>query len=433
MAAAKFASLLLFVISQAKASSPRTGLSSGLAQPSFSDFIAAHGRTYQPGSDEYAQRLALFEKRVAEVQEHNAVPGQLWAKGINKLADRTDSELAALRGYRRQARAGGREARQPFELMGWEASRGHPSSRLMELPADFSWKHSLHAMQEIEDQGGCGSCWAFAASTVLRAHSQLFQSDRKFSQQQIVACTPNPEECGGQGGCRGATIELAMDYVAQNGCVTAHELPYTESDNTCPASMIQDGGDSSSASGPHSGGGLAFGMTGYHKLPENELQPLLLALTERGPIGVSIATSSGWNSYSHGIIAGCPRDVVIDHAVTLVGYGQDGGVKYWQIQNSWGPDWGEGGFIRMMRHAHDEEAAYCGVDNQPEVGSGCRGGPPKVNVCGSCGILYDTVVPTFQLSTTGWWSTRGNHTPIMLEQTASTRRLLRVKAHAPGQ
>lgn len=420
MAAAKFTSLLLCVVSEALGAS----LDDSSLVPSFAEFMVTHGRTYQPGTSEYAQRLALFEERVAQVHAQNAVPGQLWTAGINKLADRTDMELAQLRGYRHQARSSSSSsAQQPFELLGWASK---PPS-LANMPTSFTWAKHLKAMKHVEDQGGCGSCWAFAAATVLRAHSELYQKDRHFSQQQIVSCTPNPRQCGGEGGCKGATIELAMDYVAKAGCSTVRDMPYTGTDGTCPHSMLSLEGSEMSGHG----GGAQFGMTGFQKLPENKLEPLLQALTERGPVGISLATGFKWNIYRHGIMNACQKDAVIDHAVTLVGYGQQAGTKYWQIQNSWGPSWGEGGFVRLQRHDHEKEAAYCGIDSKPEVGSGCEGGPSKVKVCGTCGILYDAVVPTFELSTTGWWAVTGNRTGMALRQNSTHLRHLR--AHAPGK
>merc|ERR1740117_984021 len=114
-----------------------------------------------------------------------------------------------------------------------------------------------------------------------------------------------------------------------------------------------------------------------------------------------------WNLYSSGIMDACPKDTVIDHAVVLLGFGSEAGTKYWQIQNSWGPDWGEDGYIRIQRFDHEDEKEYCGWDTSPEIGSGCSDGPSKVWVCGHCGILNDVVVPHFALSEDGWWSKHG--------------------------
>ncbi len=40
----------------------------------------------------------------------------------------------------------------------------------------------------------------------------------------------------------------------------------------------------------------------------------------------------------------------VDHSVLLYGWGEEDGVKYWELQNTWGDDWGEeGGNFRMLR------------------------------------------------------------------------------------
>jgi len=50
-------------------------------------------------------------------------------------------------------------------------------------------------------------------------------------------------------------------------------------------------------------------------------------------------------TYGSGIFNGvCGQ---YDHAVTAVGYGNEGGVDYWIIRNSWGGDWGEHGTFRL--------------------------------------------------------------------------------------
>lgn len=42
-------------------------------------------------------------------------------------------------------------------------------------------------------------------------------------------------------------------------------------------------------------------------------------------------------------------DAKQNHAVTIVGYGVANGTKYWDVKNSWGENWGEGGYFKMRR------------------------------------------------------------------------------------
>lgn len=87
------------------------------------------------------------------------------------------------------------------------------------------------------------------------------------------------------------------------------------------------------------------------------------------------------------------RNIDIDHAVVLMGYGEENGVKYWTIRNSWGTLWGEDGYIRLIRH--EKEQTHCGYDRTPMDGSACADEHvTEQYVCGTCGILFDTSYPT---------------------------------------
>jgi len=375
----------------------------------FEAFKVQHGRNYERDSPGHDQRLALFIQRCAEVEQQNARPRRLWTAVVNTFADRTDSELARLRGWKGGATSSrGRHSAIATNGMVGSGTFLRQRSKGKQLPKAFMNWTNLESSSHIKDQGGCGSCWAVATANVLDAHSEIYQKRRKFSVQELVSCVPNPHNCGGAGGCDGATVELALHWALNHGLATEDENPYVGSDGVCskassalqlPTSAEEDDHlDEITAPGMHHAAvgavGTSFGMHGWERLPENAYEPLLRAVVEHGPVAVSLA-ASGWFGYDKGIYDGCSKDAVIDHAVTLTGFGEDeeAGQLFWLIQNSWGPSWGEKGYIRLLRT--DGENEFCGIDKQPEVGTACNGGPKEVRVCGMCGILYDNALPHF--------------------------------------
>jgi len=195
-------------------------------------------------------------------------------------------------------------------------------------------------------------------------------------------CTPNPLQCGGSGGCAGATAEIAYDYVKSNPVYQEKDYPYTSGNGVNYPCKLPPYPAVPSAT-----------IDGYVQLPENNYTALINAIATIGPIAVSV-DASRWSPYKSGVYNACNQAKPdIDHAVVLMGYGTDPTLgDYWLVRNSWASTWGEKGYIRVARTASEE--TRCGVDTTPQDGTACAGDNTPVNVCGTCGIPYDSCYPT---------------------------------------
>jgi KDEL-tailed cysteine endopeptidase len=93
----------------------------------------------------------------------------------------------------------------------------------------------------------------------------------------------------------------------------------------------------------------------------------LQAACAQQPVSVAIqANQMAFQLYNSGIIDAKCGDS-LDHGVLLVGYGHDDALNqdYWKIKNSWGPTWGEKGYVRVLRDMNTLGTGMCGLQSQP--------------------------------------------------------------------
>jgi len=312
-------------------------------------------------------RRQIFESRLKEHKIHNSIPTKTWKVGVNQFTDQTDEEISMLRGGRKAPTSHKRFARTP-----------HFSLKNDYVGASVDWR-TKGVISPVKDQGRCGSCWSFASAETAESYYALKKGVMSIlSEQQILDCTENPNQCGGTGGCGGATAELAYQQIIAMGGLSS-EWTYSYS------SWYGDNGQCNMTRFSP-----VAKISSYVNLPSNKANPIIEHLLHRGPLAVSVDAST-WGHYEGGVFDGCNQtNPDLDHAVQLVGMGTDPKFgDFWLIRNSWTPRWGEGGFIRLRRTAVER----CGVDITPLDGDGCVNGSKTENVCGTCGVLYDALYP----------------------------------------
>lgn len=385
----------------------------------FDDFLLQFDKTY-PSNEDYQYRKNIYESNIDYIQHHNQNAEQHgWTMGVNKFADMQPHEIhkgldkRGLPTMMAQLNHGSENNLQNLfgSLLGNnldENLRNHHNQQLQralslsleDLPDSVDWRtHTPPVVTPVKDQGHCGSCWAFAATAVLESHAAIATKELfVLSPQELVSCAPNPNHCGGDGGCTGSTGELAYEYVAEHGMVTEWEYGYTSyrgETGTCAL-------DESSQLRKHTLVGAKVGLVGYSSLPTNSYEALMHALATFGPVVVSVA-ASGWGLYKGGVFDDFETadNYDINHAVVLEGYGTDEatGQDYWLVRNSWGVLWGEDGYIRLKREKpKEDDTSHCKMDVTPAHGVSCAGPDknatiPDQLVCGTSGILYANVVP----------------------------------------
>lgn len=133
-----------------------------------------HFKSYAT-KDEFEFRKALFAKKDALIKEWNARDDVSHVIGHNKFSDWNDDETARLRGTKTLSDAKYNAIpTQEFDILG--------------APDSVDWR-TQNAVTPVQNQGTCGSCWAFSAIAALEGEHAIKSGKLvKLSEQQCLDC-----------------------------------------------------------------------------------------------------------------------------------------------------------------------------------------------------------------------------------------------------
>ncbi|XP_063532983.1 procathepsin L-like [Cydia strobilella] len=281
------------------------------AKSLFMDFVQEHKKVYN--RREYKERLAIFKETLIKINKQNEkFPDTVFA--LNHFADLKPHELECYRGFKLP---------KDTNLTKVEITEG-----LDDAPESFDWRQK-NKVTHVKNQGKCGSCFIFSAVGDIEGQYAIKHG-------QLVALSEGQAlDCLTVGTCDGGYMEQVMQELAQQQMKLEKEEDYTYAAHkyTCHNDPSK---------------GVVQCASGVKKVIMDEEQ-LKAELANRGPISIAI-NADDFSYYKKGIlIPNMCRGKQIDHAVLLVGYGEEDGKKYWLIKNSWGTVWGEQGYVRMLR------------------------------------------------------------------------------------
>ncbi len=267
------------------------------------------------------------EERLAEINEKIKEKGARWKAGLTPKALLSVEEKRILLGS--------------YVLPEEDVTNGiWVQADAESLPSAFDWReegeYEIDWMTSVKDQASCGSCWAFSVLGTVEAAYNIYNNDPDMdldlSEQQLVS---NESPCCGDcGDCGGGNTTYGIGYVHSTGVVDEDCFPYTATN--APCDLCPDWKDRRHYIGE------------FFRVFPNTQEAYKQALLDYGPLSISIDSSDMFLYYVDGVYEEL-EDIDytgVNHAIVLVGW--DDAQSCWIIKNSWGTDWGTGGYGKIV-------------------------------------------------------------------------------------
>ena len=213
-----------------------------------------------------------------------------------------------------------------------------------------------------QSQGCCGSCWAFAAAHTYTDYLSIRDGQRhdQISAQHLTACLKDRKLVLNKNGCCGALKLFAgFRYFQDVGAVTDDCVPYELSQYL--KNVRKNERRAYKAANPiecpeNCSDETAFQPANLRLHGQRELQgeDEVIEALRTCPVAAQMWVSKRFFDYRCGVFCFDPTTDEIcpngTHAVEIVDYGTtSSGKKFWVVKNSWGKEWGEGGYFRIQR------------------------------------------------------------------------------------
>jgi C1A family cysteine protease len=230
----------------------------------------------------------------------------------------------------------------------WARARFDPATPSKDLPVKFNWCE-IGGCTPVKNQAGCGGCWAFATVGALECNIRIMDGDIvDLSEQWLISCNSEGWDCDG-GWFAHDYHQWATDSCGGTGAVPEAYFPYAATEEPCLCPY------------PHE-----YLLEGWTFVGNDSTIPTATAIKqmifEHGPVSVGVHATPVMQAYTGGIFNACETGE-LNHAVVLVGWNDyQGEHGCWVMRNSWGPAWGEGGYMHIPYGCSQVGFAACYID-----------------------------------------------------------------------